>query len=246
VSKKSKYQKIELYNTEKFGKVLLIDGIIMLTEADEFAYHEMIAHVPLSIHPLAKKVLIIGGGDGGAAREILKHDIEELDICEIDSDVIDICKKYLPTLANSFDDKRVKVIHKNGADFIKDKKEEYDVIIVDSTDPIGPGKELFTEEFYISLYKALKKEGIAVTQSESMFYDKDVIKELFSFSKKLFPIVKYYYTLVPSYPSGMIGFSLCSKKYDSFNDKGIKGLKYYNADMHKASFKLPSFMEKII
>ncbi|MBL7101057.1 MAG: polyamine aminopropyltransferase [Nanoarchaeota archaeon] len=244
---KSEFQKIEVYETECFGRMLVIDGIIMLTDFDEFAYHEMIVHVPLSVHPNPRKVLVIGGGDGGAVRELLKHPVEEVHVCEIDKEVISISKKYFPDLASGFDDPRVKVFNEDGAEFVK--KKQYDVIIVDSTDPIGPGKALFEAEFYKDLYGSLAEDGIAVTQSESMFYDKELIKKLFDSNKKIFPIVKYYFTNVPTYPSGTIGFSFCSKKYDPIKDrkdKKLEGLKYYNPETHESAFVLPSFIKDII
>jgi len=246
---KSKYQNIDVYDTECFGRMLMLDNVIMLTEFDEFAYHEMIAHVPLNTHPDAKDVLIIGGGDGGTAREVLKHRVENVDMCEIDEEVVEVSKEYLPFTSSSFDDPRLKLYFEDGANFVNKRKIEYDLIIIDSSDPIGPAEVLFKEKFYEDLSKALKNEGIAVSQSESMFYDKHTIKELFSFNKKIFPIVKYYYTLVPTYPSGTIGFSFCSKKYNplvDFNSNSIQGLKYYNKDIHKASFKVPEFISRTI
>ena len=248
-SYKSKFQKIDVYETECFGKMFLLDDIIMLTEFDEFAYHEMIAHVPLSVHPNPKKVLIIGGGDGGTAREVLKHPVEEVHLCEMDEEVINVSKKHFPNLASNLDNSKVKIFYEDGSKFLKEKKKEYDVIIVDSTDPIGIGKTLFKKEFYKDLYESLTDEGIVVTQSESMFYHQDIIKELFENNKQIFPILKYYFTNIPTYPSGTIGFSFCSKKYDpikDMEDKKIEGLKYYNPEIHKAAFVLPNFMKKII
>jgi len=153
---KSKFQEIEVVDSDAFGKILLINGIIMVTESDEFCYHEMIAHVPLCVHPKAQKVLVIGGGDGGTVREILKHDsVEGIDVCEIDGKVIEICKKHFPDLANSFDDFKVKIFCEDGNKFIKAHKNEYDIIIVDSSDPIGPAEVLFRREFYEAMYLAV-------------------------------------------------------------------------------------------
>jgi spermidine synthase len=247
---KSEFQEIKVVESEPFGKILLIDGIIMLTEADEFCYHEMITHVPLCVHPKAQKVLVIGGGDGGTAREILKHDsVEGIDVCEIDEKVIEISKKHFPYLANSFNDPRVKICCEDGNKFIKSQKNKYDLIIVDSSDPIGPAEVLFRREFYEAMYQALKDDGIVVTQAESFFYHKKIIKSLFSFIKDIYPISEYYYTLVPTYPSGVIGFTFCSKKYHPINDfnetEALKllDLKYYNKDIHKAAFNLPNFAQ---
>ena len=245
---KSEFQEIEVVESDSFGKILLIDGIIMVTESDEFCYHEMITHVPLCVHPKAKKVLVVGGGDGGTVREILKHDsIKEIDVCEIDRKVIEICKKHFPDLAHSFDDPKVKIFYEDGNKFIKERKDEYDVIIVDSSDPIGPAEVLFRREFFQAMYETLKIGGIVVSQAESFFYHEKIIKGLFSFIKDIYPISEYYYTLVPTYPSGVIGFTFCSKKYHPIKDFNetealkINDLKYYNEDIHRASFDLPNF-----
>jgi len=247
---KSEFQEIEVVDSEAFGKVLLIDGVIMLTEADEFCYHEMIAHVPLCVHSKAQKVLVIGGGDGGTVREILKHDsVREVEVCEIDRKVIEICKKYFPKLAGSFNNSKVKIHCEDGNKFIKAPKNEYDLIIVDSSDPVGSAEVLFRREFYEAMYRALKDDGIVVTQAESFFYHQKIIKSLFSFIKKIYPISEYYYTLVPTYPSGMIGFAFCSKKYHPLKDFDeqralkLQNLKYYNKDIHRAAFDLPNFAQ---
>ena len=248
---KSEFQEIEVVESESFGKILLIDGVIMLTEADEFCYHEMIAHVPLCVHTKAQKVLVIGGGDGGTVREILKHDnVKEVDVCEIDEKVIEISKRHFPYLANSFNDPKVKIFCEDGNKFIKVHKDEYDIIIVDSSDPIGPAEVLFRREFYEAMSQALKDDGIVITQAESFFYHQKIIKSLFSFIKDIYPISEYYYTLVPTYPSGMIGFTFCSKKYHPINDFNetealkLKDLRYYNKDIHRAAFNLPTFAQE--
>ena len=247
---KSEFQEIEVVESESFGKVLLIDGVIMLTEADEFCYHEMIAHVPLCVHTKAQKVLVIGGGDGGTVREILKHDnVKEVDVCEIDEKVIEISKRHFPYLANSFNDPRVKIYCEDGNEFIKAHKDKYDIIIVDSSDPIGPAEVLFRREFYEAMFRALKDDGIVVTQAESFFYHSKIIKALFSFIRDIYPISGYYFTLVPTYPSGIIGFTFCSTKYHPIDDfketeaLKLNDLKYYNKDIHKASFTLPNFFQ---
>ena len=232
--------------------MMVIDGMIMLTEADEFCFHEMITHVPLCVHPKPTKVLVVGAGDGGVIRELLKHKgVEEIDHCEIDEEVIDVSKKFFPKLAKDLDNPKVKRIVQDAAQFIKDKKGSYDVIIVDSTDPIGPAAALFERKFYALCEKALNAKGILVTQAESIFYHKKLIKELFTKTKGLFPIMKYYYTMIPTYPSGMIGFTFCSKKYDPIKDfipaeaSKLKKLQYYNKDIHKACFALPTFAKAL-
>lgn len=244
---RSEYQEIAIMETEKMGKILVIDGITMLTEYDEYAYHEMISHVPLLVHHNPTKVLIIGGGDGGALREVLKHpEVEQVHVCEIDVQVIKACKKYLPSLASSFDDPRVKVFHEDGASFITKAGNTYEIIIVDSTDPVGPGQVLFQQAFYENMKRALSDQGIAVTQCESIYLHSHVIKGVYAFAQHLFPKLGYYYTLVPTYPSGLIGFYICSldhdpKALDEERAGRLKGLKYYTPDIHRSSFILPRF-----
>ena len=181
---RSRYQEIAIMETEKLGRILVIDGITMLTEFDEHAYHEMIVHVPLLVHPKPSRVLIIGGGDGGTAREVLKHpEVKQVHVCEIDEGVVNACVEYLPTLASSFNDPRVKVFYEDGARFVANQTDSYEVIIVDSTDPVGPGQILFQKEFYENMKKSLSKEGIAVTQCESMYLHRQVIEGVFSFAR---------------------------------------------------------------
>lgn len=248
----SKYQHIAVFETEKMGRMLAIDSITMLTEWDEPAYHEMITHVPLLVHPRPSRVLVIGGGDGGTVREILKHpEVEAVHLCEIDEEVVTICRKYLPALASSFDDPRVKVFYEDGARFITKYPNAYEVIIVDSTDPIGPGQILFQRPFYEHMKKALTADGIAVTQCESMYLHQHVLRGVYSFAKEMYPHLRYYYTLVPTYPSGVIGFFFCSLKWDPMEDfqegryAQLKNLKYYAPDIHRASFALPLFARRI-
>lgn len=245
-SHRSQFQKIDIYDTISFGKMLVHDDVIMLTEFDEAHYHEMIVHPALSVHPEPRKVLVIGGGDGGTLREVLKHkDVRTAHLCEIDGDVIELCKKHFPNLSNSFQDPRTEVFCEDGAEFVKKHKNYYNVIIVDSSDPIGPAEVLFQENFFRNMYDALTDDGIVITQSESYLYHKDIIRNIVSFNKKIFPLYRYYYTMVPTYPSGVIGFSFCSKKYDPLEDfnperaKALKALKYYNTGIHKAAFALP-------
>ncbi|MGE4413083.1 MAG: polyamine aminopropyltransferase [Candidatus Caldatribacteriota bacterium] len=249
---RSPFQEICVVQSPAFGKILLNDGIIMLTEADEAGYHEMIAHVPLCVHPAPKEILVIGGGDGGTVREIIKHSqINKVEVCEIDEKVVEVCQRHFPKLAGSFDDQRVHLHFQDGAQFLATKENQYDVIIVDSSDPIGPGTSLFTAQFYQSIFHSLKEDGIAVSQLESIFWHTDFIQSTFRFIKKIFPIASYYYTMVPTYPSGMIGFSFCSKKYDPLLDflpekvRELPDLKYYHTDIHRAAFVLPAFSRDI-
>jgi len=246
---KSDYQVISVYETEHFGKMLVTDGCVMLTQYDNFAYHEMIAHVPINAHPNPEKVLIVGGGDGGTLKEVLKHQsVKEVVLCEIDEQVIAISKKYFPEFRQGFSDQRVQIVIDDAAHYIKGKKGYFDVICVDSPDPLGSAVVLFERKFFQDLVQALHENGIAVAQMESMFYHGDLVNNVQQFTKQLFKHVLYYYTLVPTYPSGTIGFLFFSKKYDPFecfNPKKVKidGLHYYNDTVHTASFQLPQFFK---
>ena len=244
----SEFQKILVFRTERLGKVLVLDGTTMLTEFDEFSYHEMITHVPLLVHPRPSRVLIIGGGDGGVVREALKHpEVESVHLCEIDKGVVDVCRQYLPSLASSLDDPKVQIFYEDGAKFIASRRKSYEVIIVDSTDPVGPGQILFQREFYANMKKALTDEGIIVTQCESLFLHRNVIEGVYHFARELFPKASYYYTMVPTYPSGMIGFFFGSLKRDPLKEldeeraRALKELRYYSSEIHRAAFALPRF-----
>ncbi|MFC1800853.1 polyamine aminopropyltransferase [Nanoarchaeota archaeon] len=252
-SKQSDYQLVEVYETVPFGKMMVIDGMIMMTEADEFCYHEMISHVALCTHPNPKKVLVVGAGDGGVIREVIKHEgVELIDHCEIDEEVINASKEFFPEIAQELDNPKVNRIIQDAVEHIKNHQDYYDVILVDSTDPVGPAEPLFRRPFYEDCKDALNDTGILVTQAESIFYHKKIITELFAKTEGLFPIMKYYYTMIPTYPSGMIGFTFCSKKYhplDDFNQaeaEKLTDLQYYNKDIHKACFALPTFAQKFI
>ncbi|MFH1894991.1 MAG: polyamine aminopropyltransferase [archaeon] len=249
-SKKSPYQQIEVYKTKAFGKMLVLDGAIQLTEADEFTYQEMISHPALHVHPKPENVLVIGGADGGVAREIEKHsDVKEVHLCDLDEEVLIASKKFLPFTAKGLKDKRLSVFHEDGFKFLQGRKNYYDVIIVDSTDPVGPGKILFSTKFYKLVFNSLKKDGIMVNQLQSFFYDPKIINGVAKRIKEVFPKFGYYYVLTPSYPSGSIGFGFASKKFNPLDakTKKLKGnLKYYSKEIHKAAFVLPKFMEKVI
>jgi spermidine synthase len=208
----------------------------------------MISHVPLLVHPKPARILIIGGGDGGTVREIIKHpEVEMIHVCEIDPEVVRSCRQFLPDLASSFEDPRVEIFYEDGAGFVARKQKFYDVIIVDSTDPVGPGQALFQEPFYRDLSKALSEDGIAVTQCESIFLHPHVIRGVYSFANNLFPKLGYYNTLVPTYPSGIIGFYFCSRVHDptgNIDEKraaALEDLRYYTTDVHRAAFTMPLF-----
>lgn len=255
-SEQTEFQRIDIFESKEFGRMMVLDGYVMLTEKDEFIYHEMIVHVPMAVHPNPKRVLIIGGGDGGTARELLRYkNVESVDLVEIDERVVDISRKYLPQTACSFDDERLHCYFEDGLKFIRHCNNEYDLIIVDSTDPFGPGEGLFTKEFYGNCYKALKEDGIMVNQHESPFYDEDAFAMQRAHQRivKSFPISSVYQAHIPTYPSGHWLFGFASKKYHPVLDFDAKrwnalGLKtrYYNANLHNASFALPNYVEELM
>ena len=185
-SKQSEFQKVEVFETESsLGRVLTLDNLMMTTEGDEFHYHEMISHVPMMHHPNPKTVLVIGGGDGGTIREVLKHEtVEKAVLCEIDGLVIEACKEHLPTIACELDNPKCEILVEDAIEYIKDKVDMFDVVLIDSTDPMGPGEGLFTEEFYTNVKRSLKKGGIVAAQSESPFVNKEEIKKCIIFLKK--------------------------------------------------------------
>ena len=171
VSVQSEFQRIDVFESVEFGRILTLDGYLMVTEKDEYIYHEMIVHVPMATNPKIRKVLVIGAGDGGAIRELAQYKtVEKIDMVEIDKAVVDVCKEYLPQTACCLEDERVTIYYEDGLRFVRDKVDEYDLIIVDSTDPFGVGEGLFTKEFYGNCYKALSDDGILVNQNESTFY----------------------------------------------------------------------------
>lgn len=252
-SQKSKYQQIDVYQTKNHGRMLVLDGIIQVTQSDEFAYQEMMAHVPLFSHPDPKEVLVIGGGDGGILREIGRHDrVEKIDFCEIDETVITVSKRFLPEMACGFDDPRVNVHIADGTAYIKEHPRSYDVIIVDSSDPIGPGVALFEKPFYEGLKTALKPGGLIATQGESFFMHKDEVRKLLEITGDLFLVQAYATILVPTYPGGNIGICMASLGPELKTPARIIGddlqrqLKYYSAEVHKASFVLPYFAKKMM
>lgn len=246
------YQRIDVFNSLEFGKLLALDGYVMITEKDEFIYHDMIVHVPMAVKKDVKNVLVIGAGDGGTIRELCRYDtIEHIDLVEIDEKVVEVCKKYFPSMTVSMDDKRVDIHYTDGLRFVRRKINEYDLIIVDSTDPFGPGEGLFTKEFYGNCYNALTENGVLVNQHESPFYINDA-KAMCAAHKRLssvFPLHKVYQAHIPTYASGHWLFGFASKGLhpvedldeEHWNSLGIK-TKYYNTKLHKGSFALPSYV----
>lgn len=253
---KSEFQEVDVFESDEFGKFLTLDGLMMVTEKDEFIYHDMIAHVPMATNPAIKRVLVIGGGDGGTVRELTRYpNIEKIDMVEIDKLVVDVSREYLPITASKLDDSRVSLYFEDGIEFVKNTPEKYDLILVDSTDPIGPGEGLFTTEFYQNCYNILSEDGILVNQSESPYYEQ-FSKEMKRANKKIkeiFPISSVYQFHMPTYPSGHWLFGFASKKLDpvkDLNEEKWNSLKlktkYYNTDIHKAAFCLPTYVKEMI
>lgn len=253
-SKKSDFQQVDILDTYEFGRALTLDGCLMVTEKDEFIYHDMIVHVPMATNPEIKKVLVIGAGDGGTIRELTRYQsIEQIDMVEIDSMVVEACKQYLPQTACNLEDPRVHIYYEDGLKFVRRKTDKYDLILVDSTDPFGPGEGLFTKEFYGNCYNALKEQGILVNQHESTYYDAyvEAMKRAHKRIKETFPIAKVYQAHIPTYPSGHWLFGYASKhfdpitdlKEDNWNALGIK-TKYYNTELHKGCFALPNYVKE--
>lgn len=254
-SDQSPFQKVEIIDTDStLGKILTLDDLMMTTEGDEYFYHEMISHIPMMNHKCPKSVLVIGGGDGGTVREVLKHDtVERVVLCEIDGMVIDACKKYLPTIAGKLDDPRVEVLVEDAIEYIKDKENEFDIVLIDSTDPMGPGEGLFTEEFYTNVKKSLKKGGIVAAQSESPVVNKEEIKKMYSLLKKVFPITSTFTSPIPTYPGGYWAWAFCSEEVEPLSyidekrcEEITKTCKIYNKEYHQARFALPNFLKNLL
>lgn len=254
-SAKSEFQQIDLMESVEFGRFLTLDGLMMVTEKDEFIYHEMIVHVPMATNPNIKKVLVIGAGDGGTIRELCRYDtIEHIDMVEIDEMVVEVCREHFKQTACSLDDARVHIYYEDGLRFVRRKENEYDLIIVDSTDPFGPGEGLFTREFYGNCYKALTDDGILINQHESPYYSQyaDSMRRAHKGIVAFFPVTRVYQAHIPTYPSGLWMFGFASKKYDPlefdadrWNSLGISTA-YYNTDIHKGSFALPTYVKDLL
>lgn len=251
-NKQSDFQHISVLDTYEFGRILVLDGYIMLTEKDEFIYHEMIVHIPMAVNPDIKKVLVIGAGDGGTLRELSRYkSIETIDMVEIDPMVVEVCKEYFPETTCCLDDPRVHIYYEDGLKFVRKKVKEYDLIVVNSTDPFGPGEGLFTKEFYGNCYNALNKEGIMVNQHESTYYNSyvDEVIRTHIRLKSTFPIANIYQAHIPTYPSGHWLFGFSSKKFhpikdlreEQWNNIGLR-TKYYNTKLHKGAFALPNYI----
>ncbi|QOX65374.1 polyamine aminopropyltransferase [Anoxybacterium hadale] len=248
-SEKTEFQQVDIMETEYFGKMMVLDGVIQTTTFDEFVYHEMIVHVPMLSHPDPKRILVIGGGDGGSVREIIRHkSVEKVDWVDIDGRVIEICKAYLPEWNSTvWGSPLVEQKTEDGLKHMKESQGMYDVIIVDCSDPVGPGELLFTYEFYKDIFGALKEDGLFVQQTESPFYHRELIKRIQKDVKSIYPITGLYTANIPTYPSGLHCFTIGSKKYDPASPVRFADFepRWYTAKTHEASFVLPRFVEEL-
>lgn len=254
-SKQSDFQKVEVYETKGFGKMLLNDDLVMVTEADEASYHDMITHVPMFTHPNPKRVLVIGGGDGGTAREVLRHStVESAVMVEIDGAVIEACKEFIPQTASELNNPKLELLIEDGVNYMKMARasgDKFDVIIVDSSEPFGPSTPLFNLDFYKDVYECLSDDGIVVSQGESPFYDETMQKKLLSLVNELFPISLIYNYSNLTYPGGLWSFTFGSKKHHPIKnldttriEQSNLDFEYYNSDIHKGAFALPNFQRK--
>ncbi len=253
-SGQSDFQEVAVVDSHEFGRMLVLDGVFQTSVFDEFIYHEMIAHVPLSAHPDPKTVLVIGGGDGGTIREVVKHhSVEVAEMVEIDGLVVDVSKKYLPEISVALNKKHPKLRLKigDGIRHMQEVQNKYDVIIVDCSDPIGPGEGLFTHGFYQNVHKALKADGLFVQQTESPFYHQELIKRLYQDIASLFPITRLYLANIPLYPGGLHCFTIGSKQYDPANPDVSRipdnlETRYYNRGIQQSCFALPNFVQELL
>jgi len=252
----SDYQQIAVFQSKEFGKMIVLDGEIIFSEADEFIYNEMIVHVPMSVHPMVKNVLIIGGGDGGVAKNLTEYgEVEHIDVVEPDEMFIQVSREFFPETAQGFDDPRVEIHNMDGLRYLRRCRDKYDLIINDSTDPFGHAEGLFTKEFYGSCYRALHEDGIMVYQHGSPFYDEDeaAFRAMHRKVYTSFPISRVYQASIPTCPAGYWMFGFASKHYHPLIDfdpvrwkqRGIKTW-YYTTNLHRGAFMLPKYVEDLL
>lgn len=250
-SAKSDFQQVDVFDSVEFGRFLTLDGLMMVTEKDEFIYHDMIVHVPMAANPKIRKVCVIGAGDGGTVRELLRYShLEVIDMVEIDPMVVDVSIAYLPQTSSQLHHDKVNLFFEDGLKFIRSKVNEYDLIIVDSTDPFGPGEGLFTKEFYSNCYRALKSDGILVNQHESPYYPafERNMRRAHQRISEIFEVAQVYQAHIPTYPSGHWLFGFASKGIEPINENlslwtnhGLQ-TRYYNPALHVGCFALPTYV----
>jgi spermidine synthase len=255
-SAQSPFQRIDVFESSEFGVFLTLDGMMMVTQKDEFIYHDMIVHVPMAVHPCVRDALVIGAGDGGTVRELTRYpSVERIDMVEIDEMVVNVCREYLPQTARGLADPRVRLHFEDGLRFVRTKENAYDLIIVDSTDPFGPGEGLFTREFYGNCFKALRENGVLVNQHESPYYESYArsMKRAHRRIREFFPVCRVYQAHIPTYPSGHWLFGFASRRLDPVRDLvperwNALGLatRYYNTDLHVGAFMLPTYVKEML
>jgi spermidine synthase len=244
----TQFQHLQIVETEFFGKAMILDGIIQLTERDNSGYHEMIVHVPMLAVGKPKRVLIVGGGDGGSLQQVLRYpSVEEAVVCELDQRVVDLSREHFASFGDPWTDTRATLLVRDAFGFLEENPGQFDVIISDTTDPIGMAERLFSDEFYKLMVRALAHGGAAATQCEQPYFDTELIKTIYQSAKKLVKNPAYYYANIPTYPGGGIGFMYVS---NTPWENGLKTLlpsgvnHYINPDVHEAAFALPEFFRK--
>ncbi len=252
----SDFQRIEIFESEAMGRFLVLDHCFMVTEKDHFIYHEMLVHPAMAIADNPRHILIIGGGDGGAATEAVKYpNIESITLCEIDPMVVSACREHLPDVSAGLDDPRVEVINRDGAALVRESAGKYDLILVDSTDPVGPGTALFQTPFYESVRQCITEGGTAVFQTENPILMQDIFTMVVWDLVDVFgsDFARTYLTTIPSYPGALWSFTICTKNRDPFRQdprkvppEVQKKLRYYNSEIHKAAFALPGFVNDLL
>lgn len=251
----SDFQRIDVVDTEDFGRALVLYGSIMAAERDTNSYNEMISHVPLFVHPNPREVLIIGGGDVGSATNTLMHpEVGRCTVCEIDKMVVEVSKKYFPKLTTGLADSRIRMVYQDGKHFVTTTKEKFDVVMLDLSDPVGPAADLFQKKFHQQVHDMLSADGILVAQSESPLFNPQTVQMMYRNLREIFPIVRMYTCHMPIYPSCFWSFAFCSKKYHPIDDfdsarygnTDLDGCQYYNDDIHMAAFALPTYVKKLI
>lgn len=247
---RTEYQDLAVLDTYQFGRALVLDGILQTTVRDEFIYHEMLNHPAMTTHPAPKQVLVIGGGDGGSVREIVKYPVlERVVLAEIDPQVIEASRRYLPELSSALDHPKLEIIIGDGIELLQKEQGVFDVIIVDSPDPIGPAAGLFSADFYALVHSALKPDGIFAAQTESPFIHGDMIRNIHETVKGLFDQSYLYLAHIPTYQHGMWSFTMGTKRYDPLGTDVADapgGLRYYNRQIHKGAFILPQFVADLV
>jgi len=243
------YQHLLVVKTEQYGNLMALDGAIMITDRDEFTYHEMMSHPALCSHPSPRRVLVVGGGDGGIVRELVRYDVlEKVTLVDIDEQVIEASRKYFPSVSSALDHPKVEVRPMDALVYIKDHQDEFDVIIVDSTDPVDFAAGLFEEAFFRDVHRALRDDGMVVSQTESPMGHPDILRTAYREMKKVFPVVELCWGIMPTYPTGSWTYTLASKIHDPRKPLRLppEGTKYYSPKIHEACFVLPPFLEKIL